>query len=60
MREGRAELESRLRAARVLLVIDDIWSQTQLDALLVSVGPGQPCACDYAQRAAADSSSQTS
>ena len=38
--QGRAELEIRLSSARVLLVIDDIWTTAQLDALLVSVGPG--------------------
>ena len=37
---GRTQLEERLRGNRVLLVIDDIWSSEQLDALLVSVGPG--------------------
>ena len=36
---GRAELD-RLSSARVLLVIDDIWSTAQLDALIVSVGRG--------------------
>ena len=38
--EGRAELKYRLSGARVLLVIDDIWSTAQLDALLVGVGLG--------------------
>ena len=37
---GRAELGDCLSSARVLLVIDDIWSKFQLDALLVSVGQG--------------------
>ena len=37
---GRAELNERLGSARVLLVIDDVWSAAQLDALLVSLGQG--------------------
>ena len=37
---GRAELERRLRGSTVLLVIDDIWSEKQRDALLVPLGPG--------------------
>ena len=37
---GRAALETRLGSACVLLVIDDIWSTEQLDALLVSMGQG--------------------
>ena len=37
---GRMELEKRLRDARVLLVIDNVWSTDQLDALLVNVGQG--------------------
>ena len=37
---GTAELQARLGHAPVLLVIDDIWSTPQLDALLVSVGQG--------------------
>ena len=37
---GRAELATRLYGARVLLVIDDIWSREQRDALLVTVGQG--------------------
>lgn len=37
---GTAELQARLGHARVLLVLDDIWSTVQLDALLVSVAQG--------------------
>ena len=37
---GRGELQSRLRSALVLLVIDDVWSPAQLDALLVEVEQG--------------------
>ena len=36
----KAELERRLRGSTVLLVIDDIWSAEQRDALLVPLGPG--------------------
>lgn len=37
---GRAELASRLYDARVLLVLDNICTCAQLDALLVTVGQG--------------------
>lgn len=38
--EGKAELQMRLRNSMVLLVIDDIWSAAQRDALLVPMQPG--------------------
>ena len=38
--KGQAELKERLRNSKVLLVIDDIWSSEQRDALLVPLGPG--------------------
>ena len=37
---GRQQLELRMGSRRVLLVIDDVWSSAQLDALLVSFAPG--------------------
>ena len=37
---GKAALQTRLGTARVLLVIDDVWSTAQLDALLIGVGQG--------------------
>lgn len=38
--QGRGELEARLPQQRMLLVIDDVWSEAQLDALLTDVGAG--------------------
>jgi hypothetical protein len=37
---GRQQLEQRMGSRRVLLVIDDVWTSGQLDALLVSAAPG--------------------
>ena len=38
--QGTAELEKRLHSQEVLLVIDDIWTAYQRDALLVPLKPG--------------------
>ena len=38
--QGIAQLRHSLAAMPCLLVIDDIWSEEQLEALLVAVGPG--------------------
>ena len=38
--QGKAELINHMGERRVLLVIDDIWTSSQLDALLVRVGQG--------------------